>query len=130
MPTFLGPFTFGDMPEQEYMKNLNLVSSELKFLNPPGTINLSDVLLLGTRVVQILVNVKTKFTGGSPTLTIGTNSNPSKYGDNAAVDLSETGVYLMMPLDILEIATQVKAFWNPDGVTEGEAEIFAIIAEP
>lgn len=129
MPTFLGPYSLEDFPEVEFLKKINLVSAELNYLQPPGTLNLGDILLTGTKVIQILIKVKTSF-DGNPVLTIGTNSNPIQYAESDQIDLSETGVYLAMVLESLDIATQIRAFWNPNGALQGEAEIFALLTDP
>jgi hypothetical protein len=129
MPTFLGPFSLEDFPEVEFLKKVNLVSAEFSYLQQPGTLNLGDIVLTGTQVIQVLIKVKTPFTG-NPSLTIGTNSNPQRFADSSQMDLSEPGVYLAMVLDTLEMASQIRAFWNPNGANQGEIAVFALITDP
>ena len=129
MPTFLGPFSDTDIEEEIFLKKLSLVNITIDSFSPPGTLNLGDIVLTGTRIVQVLINIKSGF-NGSPILSIGTSSDPNRFADSSSSDLTETGVYLTTPLDTIEVASLIKAFWNPGGASQGSLEIFVILSDP
>lgn len=129
MPTFLGPFTLDDFPEDNLLKKLNVAETTIAFSNPAGAFNIGDILQINSVVLQILVRIDTPF-DGNPTLTIGDTLVADKWMDIMGIDLTERGVYLGFCVETLSAITQARSYWNPGGCTTGSMKVYMLISDP
>lgn len=97
------------------------LSADLVF-NSAAEIVLGSVPL-GRKVTISVINVTTGFNGTLPTLTIGTNTNPTLImaEDDSAID--EVVAFLSTPISVFTETTELKAFLNSGSSTQGECNI-------
>lgn len=129
MPTFLGPFTFDDFPEDNRLKKLNVAEAEIDFSNVAGTINLGDILQVNSIVVQVFVRVLIPF-NGSPNLTVGDTILADKWLDPEGTDLSVSGIFLGIAFDTILALTQARVYWSPNGCSVGKLRVYLLVSDP
>ncbi|EMJ62099.1 hypothetical protein [Leptospira sp. P2653] len=129
MPSFLGPFTNEDFPEDNRLKKLNVAEAEIDFSNAAGTLNLGDILQVNSVVVQVFVRVLTPF-NGSPSLTVGDTITADKWLDVYGTDLSLSGIFLGFAFEILTSLTQARVYWSPNGCSAGKLRVYLLVSDP
>ncbi|TGJ99846.1 hypothetical protein EHO57_13885 [Leptospira langatensis] len=129
MPTFLGPFTLDDYPEDNLLKKVNLAEAEIDFSSPAGSFNLGDILQTNSTVVQVLVRVTQAF-DGLPSISVGDTVSQDSWLNEDGIDLSEVGVFLSMVLEKLLTVTQGRVYWDPGGSTVGSLKVFLLVTDP
>ncbi|NCN09681.1 MAG: hypothetical protein GW938_07540 [Leptospira sp.] len=131
MPSFLGPYSLDEFPEDNLLKKINIVKITIDSSSNPGTYNLGDILQAGTQILQFFIKIRNPFENSEPSLTIGTNSEPIKFADSSeSVDFSTQGIFVGMSFETLEFASQIKCYWNPNGAINGEMDVYALLSDP
>lgn len=131
MPTFLGPYGFDDYPSNNPNKPIKISLIKISNITPLSQLNLGDTLAINGIVLQVVIKIVTAFQGSSlPTLSVGSNTNPSKYMTELDIDFEKEGIYQKAIYEPIISNEQPRVYWNPLGATAGQLLAFFIFSDP